>query len=326
MELLAIPPALLAASLVVKHVFDRRAARSPAPVTPPTFRVVALGGPGSGKTVFLSSLFHSLGYRTPGRGYHLEADAAQRVDLRSLHRAVRDTSQPWPKGTNKGETREFLFDCLAAAGAETPRPVMRMGYLDYAGELIEEQTDDGGTALADLAARIDKADALLGMIDGLKMVRLLRDEPAARSYFEHGLQPMFGFLRNASCPIHLVVTKWDLVRGFGEPADASDEYRLDRVAEALLRYEHIRALVEDHSARQVVRLIPVSAVGADFVDLNTDGMVVKRPHGHLKPTNVEVPFNAVLPDLFRQVEGSLDQELDRGLWKSFARPSGAALR
>jgi hypothetical protein len=123
-----------------------------------------------------------------------------------------------------------------------------------------------------------------------------------------------------------VVTKWDLVRGFGEPADASDEYRLDRVAEALLRYEHIRALVEDHSARQVVRLIPVSAVGADFVDLNTDGMVVKRPHGHLKPTNVEVPFNAVLPDLFRQVEGSLDQELDRGLWKSFARPSGAALR
>ena len=36
-----------------------------------------------------------------------------------------------------------------------------MSYLDFAGELIEEEKDDGGIALADLAARIDKADALL---------------------------------------------------------------------------------------------------------------------------------------------------------------------
>jgi GTPase SAR1 family protein len=353
MEVLAIPLALLVVSLVVKLVRallerrrERAAAGSPAPATPsptlPTFRVVALGGPGSGKTVFLSSLFHSLSYRTPGRSYHLETDAAQRVALGSLYRAVSDTSRPWPKGTNKGETREFLFDCMAADGTDAPHAVLRMGYLDYAGELIQEESDDGGTALADLAGRIDKADALLGMIDGLKVARLLRDEPAARSYFQHALQPMFGFMQNARCPIHLVVTKWDLVRDFGEPADADDEYRLNRVIEALLQYEHIRALVYVHSARQVVRLIPVSAVGAEFVDLDADGKVVKRPDGHMRPTNVEIPFCAVLPDLFRQVESSLDEslkrELDRALWKEiggdsralaakvFARPAGAALR
>jgi GTPase SAR1 family protein len=353
MEVLAIPLALLAVSLVVKLVKallarwrERRAAASPARSAPspalPTFRVVALGGPGSGKTVFLSSLFHSLSYRTPGRSYHLETDAAQRVALGSLYSAVSDTSQPWPKGTHRGETREFVFDCMAADGTDAPHPVLRMGYLDYAGELIQEESNDGGTALADLAARIDKADALLGMIDGLKVARLLRDEPAARSYFQHALQPMFGFMQNARCPIRLVVTKWDLVRDFGEPADAGDEYRLDRVIEALLQYEHIRALVYVHSARQVVRLIPVSAVGADFVDLDADGKVVKRPDGHMRPTNVEIPFCAVLPDLFRQVESSLDEslkrELDRALWKEiggdsralaakvFARPAGAALR
>jgi GTPase SAR1 family protein len=353
MEVLAIPLALLAVSLVVKLVKElvrrrreRRTAESPAPAQPgpalPTFRVVALGGSGSGKTVFLSSLFHSLSYRTPGRSYHLETDAAQRVALGSLYRGVSDTSQPWPKGTNKGETREFVFDCMAADGTDTPQPVLQVCYLEYAGEVIEEESDDGGTALADLAARIDQADALLGMIDGLKVARLLRDEPAARAYFQHALQPMLGFIQNARCPIHLVITKWDLVRDFGEPADAGDEYRLDRVIEALLRYEHIRALVYVHSARQIVRLIPVSSVGADFVDLDAEGKIVKRPDGHMRPTNVEVPFCAVLPDLFRQVESSLDEslkrELDQALWKEiggdsralaakiFARPAGAARR
>jgi hypothetical protein len=349
MEFIAIPLALLAVSFVLKLVLrllKRRQAKPPEPAgpapTPPTFRVVALGGPGSGKTVFLSSLFHSLSYRTPGRSYHLETDAAQRVALGSLYREVSDTSQPWPKGTHRGDTREFFFDCMAADGTAAAQPVLRMGYLDYAGEHIQEESDDGGMALADLAARIDKADALLGMIDGLKVARLLRDEPAARSYFQHALQPMFGFMQGARCPIHLVVTKWDLVRDFGEPADAGDEYRLGRVIDALLQYEHIRALVYVHSARQIVRLIPVSAVGTDFVDLDIDGKVVKRPDGHMRPTNVEIPFCAVLPDLFRQVESSLDEslkrELDRALWKEIggdsralagkilARPAGAALR
>jgi hypothetical protein len=55
--------------------------------------------------------------------------------------------------------------------------------------------------------------------------------------------------------------------------------------------------------------------------------VVKRPDGQLRPTNVEVPLCAVLPDLFRQVEGSLDQslrhQLDRAVWKEIIRDSGA---
>lgn len=362
MELLAIPLVLLALSFAVKLVVKlsaklatgRRSRRQQGEeprvrprsnYTLPTFRVVALGGAGSGKTVFLSSLFHSLSYRRPGRSYHLETDAAQRVALGSLYSKVSDTSQPWPKGTRTGETREFVFDCVASDGTDATHPVLRMSYLDFAGELIEEEKDDGGIALADLVARIDKADALLGMIDGLKVLQLLRDEPAGRSYFQHGLQPMFGFMQSARCPIHLVVTKWDLVRGFGEPEDADDEFRLSRVIEALLQYEHIRALVYVHSAKQIVRLIPVSAVGTDFVELEANGKVVKRPDGRLRPTNVEVPLCAVLPDLFKQVEGSLDQslrrELDRALWKDIgsdsaaiasgigqilSRPAGTALR
>lgn len=349
MEVLAIPLILIVISIVVKLVAllvawlreRRRRGSKPSEAAqpaaaPPTFNVVALGGAGSGKTVFLSSLFHTLNYRRPGRSYHLETDAAQRVALGSLYSKVSDTSQPWPKGTMTGETREFTFDCVAVDGSGLPQPVLRMSYLDFAGELLEKEEDDGGMALTDLVGRIEEADALLGMIDGLRVLQLLRGEPGGRAYFEHGLRPMVGFMQNARCPIHLVVTKWDLVRDFGEPADADDEARLARVIDAILEYEHIRALVYVHSAKQIVRLIPVSAVGDDFVELGADGKVVKRPDGHVRPTNVEVPLCAVLPDLFRQVEVSLDkslrEELDRSLWKEIgighlvSRPAGAALR
>jgi hypothetical protein len=34
--------------------------------------------------------------------------------------------------------------------------------------------------------------------------------------------------------------------------------------------------------------------------------MLKRPEGEVKPTNIEVPLTAILPDVFSQVELSLD--------------------
>lgn len=308
----------------------------------PTFRVVALGTSGSGKTVLLASMFHKLNHLTPERSFYLESGAEQRVALGRIYSTVSDTSKPWPRGTRTGETREFLFDCVAVDRDNARLPVLRMSYLDYAGELLEVEQEEGSTALDDLAERIAGANALLGMIDGHRMLQLLRGEAAGRNYFQHALQPMFGFMQGASCPIHLVLTKWDLVRDFGEPEDADEAYRLNSVIEALLEFEHIKALVYVHSKNQIVRLIPVSAVGPSFVQINDAGHVSKLPDGTLRPTNVEVPLAAVLPDLFSQVERSLDDsarkridtEMRRNLRKHvpaiaaslLARPAAAALR
>ena len=281
---------------------------------PPTFRVVALGASGAGKTVFLSSLFHKLNFRAPGRSYYLETDAQQRVALGRIYSNVSDTERPWPRGTREGETREFTFDCVGVDEKNATDTVLRFSCLDYAGELLDvEQDKPGGMALDDLEERIKNAHALLAMIDGHRVLQLLKHERRGHDYFQHSLQPMVGFMQSASCPIHLVLTKWDLVRDFGQASNIDDPALLEQVIEKLLSYEHIKSLVYVHSRNQIVRLIPVSAVGSSFVELSAEGKVVKRSDGELHPTNLDVPLCAVLPDLFEQVEMSLDQSVRRGI-------------
>jgi hypothetical protein len=272
---------------------------------------VALGAAGSGKTVFLSSLFHKLNFRAPGRSYYLETDAHQRVALGRIYSTVSDTERPWPPGTREGETREFTFDCVGVDDKNEKDTILRFSCLDYAGELLQVEKEPGSNALADLEGHIKNAHALLAMIDGHRVLQLLKNERRGHEYFQHSLQPMLGFMQGASCPIHLILTKWDLVRDFGQASGIEDTLLLERVIVKLMSYEHIKSLVYVHSKNQIVRLIPVSAVGSSFVELSSDGMVVKRSDGEMHPTNVDVPLCAVLPDLFEQVKLSLDDSVRR---------------
>jgi hypothetical protein len=280
---------------------------------PPIFRVLALGASGSGKTVFASSMFHELDHRSQRRRYYLDTSAEQRILLSEIYSTVSDTSKPFPLGTRRADMREFVFDCVAVDDASGARaPVLRVSYLDYAGEVLERGQEGGSTALTDLVAAMESADSLLGIIDGYRVWQLLQGIPAGETHFRNTLRPLFGFMARASCPIQFVLTKWDLVRDVGEPPDADDQYRLDRVIEALMQFEHFSALVHEHSSRQVVRLIPVSAVGHGFARI-VDGKVSKQQGATVRPYNVEAPFSAVLPDLFKQVEATLDTSALNGL-------------
>ncbi len=293
----------------------------------PTFRVLTLGASGSGKSVFLASLFHELDHRTAKRRYFLDTDPDQRISLGEIYGQVSDTTKPWPVGTRVADMPTFSFDCIvvdngsdhdqddddADAPALREAPVLRVSFVDYAGELLERAQADGDK-LAALVGHMAEAHALLVMLDGLRIRQLLLGEPEGLAHFQHKLRPMFGFMQKAKCPIHLVVTKWDLVRDVGE-AENTEECRLDVVIEALLKFEHIRSLVEAREARQVVRLIPVSAVGKDFAELTAHGEVGKRRDGKIVPKNIEVPLCAVLLDLFRQIERTLDEPTLRDLKK-----------
>lgn len=291
--------------------------RNPAVYEPPTFRVVALGPSGSGKTVYLASMFHQLSSGAPGRAYRLETNAEHLIELGRIFSEVQDTQKGWPGGT-KTALKEYVFDCVAHDRRQFGDPLLRLSYLDYRGGLLTGEADEEGSpALQQLEQRINGAHALLGVIDGRRVRQLLLGEAEGRRYFEHDIWPMFRLIEHASCPIHLVVTKWDLVRDVGEAAVAQDgisdeEARLALVRDALLGYDHIRAIVTKNED-QIVRLIPVSAVGSSFGELDASGLVVKRPGAQIRPTNVEVPLCAVLPDLFAQVERSLDESVKEAL-------------
>lgn len=285
--------------------------RSPAPevgtrAAVPHFRVVALGVAGSGKTVYLSSMFHTVNVPTATRSYFLETAAAQRIYLSQVFDEVSDTAEPWPRGTRTGETRELAFECMSLSQG-VKHHVFTVSYLDYAGELLESAQASSSIALNDLEARIQSAHGLLGMLDGYRVLQFLRGEQAGLRYLRSSLQPMTGMMAGATCPIHFILTKWDLVRGFGEPEEADDNVRLGLVRDALMNSDQLKAIVDTHSwAGRIVRLIPVSAVGPAFAQMAADGRILKVPNGEVRPTNVEVPLTAILPDLFQQVELSLD--------------------
>jgi hypothetical protein len=319
---------------------------------PTTFSLIALGGQETGKTVLLASVFHRLTTEMSDGGFRLQTSLDQSVHLTNLYSTLENPDEQWPPGTNPGETRSFTFECVGSAGGNE-FTIFNFDYLDYAGELLgggdasREVLEQRESRQKDLEQRIEAAHALFGIIDGQKMLGYMRDDPKSRNYIENSITPMIGVMRKAKCPVHFILTKWDLFGGTAS-YDATDENeRLAEVRDKLMSQDQIRNLIE-HRRREkrIVRLIPVSAIGRQFAKVDADGQhMVKLKDGRLRPINVEVPLCAVLPDLFTQIEDHLDQvdeekimaerrsrsrltsrESLAALGKFLALPTGVALR
>ncbi len=66
--------------------------------------------------------------------------------------------------------------------------------------------------------------------------------------------------------------------------------------------------ISDLLSLHPVRLIPISAVGAEFARLDSSsGEMIKQPDSECRPFNVEAPLCAVLPDLIDQAD--VDQKV-----------------
>lgn len=268
----------------------------------PTFRVVALGARGSGKTLLLASMYNQM--QTPsGRSYFLTAAFDQVVLLNQWFTEVADTSKAWPAGTAVGETREFLFTVRARPPSGAIHDVMRLSYLEYAGGLLTDAQAPGATGQADLLNHIDGAHALIGIIDGFRIRQCLDGHHEGQMRLQQSLTAMINLMLLASCPITFIITKWDILRDI----DVDENARLRRVRKYLMSNNGFNDLVRAHSNHRVVRLIPVSAVGPDFAELDTEGRIAKLPDGEMHPANVDVPFASVVPDVFEQVERALDR-------------------
>lgn len=266
------------------------------------FEVVAIGLPGAGKTMLLTSMYQKL-HTSAGRGFHVHAPQDQVARINTWYGQVNGTESDWPAGTARGETRSFDFTLLHDHAPTGVVPGIEIGYLEYAGELLADPDLSGSTTGHHVSTAIGNADALLGIIDGLLVLRAYEGDRRARSDLQISLNTMINVMLRSPAPVAFVVTKWDLLDGFGQ----DENVRLGKVRDLLLAADGFRDLVSTHAARRIVRLIPVSAVGPEFARL-ADGKIRKRPDGQLAPYGVELPFCAVVPDAVSQAEAALDQQ------------------
>lgn len=287
---------------------------------PAIFRVVAVGLSGAGKTIFLTSLFHELYLlRKDKRSYYMDANEADAKILhRQWERLVKGAS--WPRTTYAGESKAYLFNFVVKgdAGAHT---VLQMEYLDYPGEVFSGSDDLLDDDASMVAHHIHSAHAIFCILDGERIAQLLTGDPRGVEYMWGTLPSVISPVLRGRCPVHFLITKWDLIESL--EASRSTEAALGQVRAALLRFHDFTDLVRSLAENQRrVRLIPVSAVGPDFARLDENDGMVKVAGAHVAPMNLDVPLSVVVPDYFEQVEQQMpesDRRRIRSEWASGSR-------
>ncbi len=293
------------------------------------YNVIVLGPSGSGKTVYLASMYKSLSIQKGHTSFFLETNAEQRKLLINKYTQIAGPGD-WPPPTQYREISEWQFRVCVENESQYKFPAFQFTYLDYAGERIVDAKQDGA-AEAEFETRLQEADALVGILDGRRILSLMRGESDSQIFLLRELQNILDIMQGTRCPGHFVITKWDLLDG---------KYSLGEVRDELLKNEDFKALVKQRSKtmKLPLRLIPISSVGNGFAELQPDGEMRKIPGAQPKPFQVEMPLACVLPDQLKtQLEKikekelkiqseSIETEPDLSLWDIFGELIGSGLR
>lgn len=250
------------------------------------YTVIMLGPSGSGKTVFLSSMYKKLS--TQGEhGFFLEVDGSEkRKRLNNIYTEIA-VDEKWPRGTTYSEVSEWTFTCRVQTENLPIYSACTFTYLDYAGGRITDEMEEEDS---EFESKIKEADALLCLLDGQRLSAFMRNEKLGKVWAVNDLPNMLNIMQSSLKPIHFVISKWDILES---------SFTLEQIRNQLLQINEFSDLVKlRNKANSPVRLIPVSAVGKGFANLQSDGSMAKT--GELpKPFQVEVPLACVLPDMIR---------------------------
>ena len=261
------------------------------------YSIIALGSSGSGKTIFLASLFKV--FSTQGRfGFSLDVqDHAKRIALNKIY-ADLTTGEEWPPGTKN--ISEWVLTAYVNNSGGSKIPACKITYVDFKGGILTDVPDDEGTygGYDSLETYVKEADVVLAILDGQKLLSFMQDHELTNKFVLRWLHEDLPNLMqmvdscNKYTAVHFIISKWDLI----------DEsiYSLADVKKRLLdNVREFNNVVENR--RKVgypVRLIPVSSLGKGFARLQSDGQMKKiavNPH----PMNVEFPLAFALTDNFR---------------------------
>ena len=259
--------------------------------------ILMLGYSGSGKTIMLASLYHcfALGGRA---GIRFTTDDASNNELLSLAAQIRDAPGGFfPAGMRPGQTKKWAFNVRVESG-DQEADAFTLEYLDYAGGYIGGMLRSAGDDPPDaqFEQSVASADVLMGVLDGAQLRKLMSGGYDAG--IVGPIERLLNILVRASQRnIHLVITKWDLMRGKG-----GEYYTITDVVEVLDRASDAFRDFRQNPRLGSLRIIPVSALGVNgFVrsaEIADDSMA-KVPGKPWQPWNVQMPFFCAVPDIIR---------------------------
>ncbi len=255
-----------------------------------TYIIITLGASGCGKTVFLASMFKKLSIQGEDGFFFDTSNHKEQKILTSVYTNL-IAGGIWPTGTKYSEISKWSFTCRVRNVADfEDYPACKFVYFDYAGGRLTDMDEDD----AELQAIIKSADAILGFLDGQKILALMNgnNDPKLNIFLDKDLPAIIKWMSHCKVPIQFVISKWDLLK---------KNFSLKEINNRLLKISIFEELVRDrHKKDYPVRLIPVSSVGTDFVAPKSDGSMDKIPGAIPRPFQVEVPVSCVIPDRLKQ--------------------------
>ena len=225
-----------------------------------------LGPSGCGKSIFLSTLFHELNFPVPGRAYHLEADLEHLTALSDIYERSATPHGVGRSATCRNETHEYVFNCVASGGQRS-RSCASAASTTRASSWRAARTSRA--PIARTCRRASGGPRGHGDARRAASPRAVARRGGGRPrYFEATLRPMFSAAAEGLVPdppgTDEVGSRARLRRACGNDRQGPARDVID----ALWEFPHIRALIHARTAQQTVRLIPVSAVGTGFAELD----------------------------------------------------------
>ncbi|MCJ8283814.1 MAG: DUF2075 domain-containing protein [Rivularia sp. ALOHA_DT_140] len=234
------------------------------------FNILVLGASGSGKTVFLASLFKKLSTGGDFDFFLSVEDTKKRKSLNKIYKELVG-GENWPAGTRN--TGSWTFDCHTKDPEKSNRiKACTFTYFDYAGGLITETEQND---IAQFESLTDNANAVLVLLDGQKLLYLMEDEQLSNrvvvKFLHEDLPNLMQLVQKypATIPVYFVISKWDLLEY---------NYSLKEVKNKLLNTitEFHNVVGSRKKAGCPVRLIPISSVGPGYAVLE-NGQMKKIP-------------------------------------------------
>jgi hypothetical protein len=258
----------------------------------PSYRILVLGPAGSGKTLFLASMYYRLSVLN-STGFFLKTRERKHLPeqieaLRKyLERLRNPDEEDFSVPTLLSELTEWRFFCNVRVGSRN-HSLARLSFYDYAGERIRYQYNTQKFS-PEFRRVLDKASVLLAVLDGQELLKLMQNKE--NNFEKDVVNDILPILTNKPPLVYFMITKWDLLQG---------HYSLDDVLSRLMASSrNFSEFVHAQREHGTLRLIPVSSVGFDFADfVHSDDRMLKKPNSKFEPYQVEMPLVSVMFDEF----------------------------